>query len=79
MPCWDLFDMQPLSYQKSVLDLDRNKIISVEMLSRFGWDKYAAHHISVDNFGMSGKANEVIDRYHFTMNDVVNFTKGLVK
>ena len=77
MPSMYLFERQKKAYQDSVLDLDRSKIISVEMLSSFGWDKYAAHHMSVENFGMSGKASEVIDAYHFTVNDVVNFVKAL--
>ncbi len=79
MPCQELFDKQDAKYKNSVLDLDRNKIVSLEMETSFGWDKYAEHHMSIDSFGASGKASEVIDYFHFTVNDVVNFVKGLVK
>ena len=77
MPSFDLFEQQSTAYKKSILSLDRSKIISIEMLSSFGWDKYASYHMSVDTFGASGKPAEILDKYHFTVNDVVNFVKGL--
>ena len=36
------------------------------MGSTFGWGKYAKFNIGVDDFGASGKADEVLAEYGFT-------------
>ena len=77
MPCWSYFDAQDKDYKKSVLSLDREKIISVEMLSSFGWDKYAANHLSIDSFGKSAPAKDVINAFGFTADKVAAFVKNL--
>ena len=77
MPCWSYFDAQDKDYKKSVLSLDREKIVSVEMLSSFGWDKYAANHLSIDSFGKSAPAKDVINAFGFTADKVAAFVKNL--
>ncbi len=77
MPCWSYFDAQDADYKKSVLSLDREKIVSIEMLSSFGWDKYAANHISIDSFGKSAPAKDVINAFGFTADKVAAFVKNL--
>ena len=77
MPCWSYFDAQEANYKKSVLSLDREKIVSIEMLSSFGWDKYAANHISIDSFGKSAPAKDVINAFGFTADKVAAFVKNL--
>ena len=77
MPCWSYFDAQDKDYKKSVLSLDREKIVSIEMLSSFGWDKYAANHLAIDSFGKSAPAKDVINAFGFTADKVAAFVKGL--
>lgn len=77
MPCWSYFDKQSEDYKKSVFSLDRENIISIEMLSSFGWDKYAAKHISIDTFGKSAPAKDVINAFGFTADKVAEFVKNI--
>ncbi|MCR5308970.1 MAG: transketolase [Bacilli bacterium] len=77
MPCWSYFDAQSADYKKSVLSLDREKIVSIEMLSSFGWDKYAANHLSIDSFGKSAPAKDVINAFGFTADKVAAYVKNL--
>ena len=77
MPCWSYFDAQDADYKKSILSLDREKIVSIEMLSSFGWDKYAANHLSIDSFGKSAPAKDVINAFGFTADKVAAFVKNL--
>lgn len=77
MPSTELFDAQDKKYQEKILPLGKDKTISLEMLSTFGWGKYADHNYGVDGFGMSGKAIDVINAYHFDEDSFVNYVKGI--
>ena len=77
MPSQEIFLEQNEQYQHSVISLPREKCISLEMLTSFGWDRFAKYHISIDTFGKSGKASDVISHFGFTKENVVNFVKGL--
>ncbi|MCQ2087215.1 MAG: transketolase [Bacilli bacterium] len=77
MPCWSYFDAQSADYKKSVFCLDRDHIVSIEMLSSFGWDKYAAHHVCLDSFGKSAPAKDVINAFGFTADKVAAFVKNI--
>ena len=77
MPSTELFDEQPIEYQQKVLSLPKSKTISLEMLSTFGWGKYADHNYGVDHFGSSGKAADVIKANHFSEDEFVEFVKGI--
>ena len=71
MPCWSYFDRQDDAYKASVINLPREKCISIEMLSTFGWAKYAATNIGLDTFGASAPAKDVIKKFNFTPEFVV--------
>lgn len=77
MPCTELFDQQDEKYKKEVLPLGKDKCISLEMLSTFGWGKYADHNYGIDEYGTSGKAADVINHYHFNVESFVSFVKGV--
>ncbi len=77
LPSWEIFNAQSKEYKESVFLLPREKRISVEMLSSFGWDRYARYHMSVDTYGDSGKPDEVIAKYHFTTQDLVTVVKEI--
>ena len=75
MPSWFDFDRQPKEYRDSVFGVAKDKVFAVEMLSSFGWYKYADHVMSVDTFGTSAPAKEAIKAYGFTADKVAAFVK----
>ena len=79
MPSWELFAAQDQTYQDSVLSLPWDKRVSVEMLSTFGWDRYAKHHMGLDHFGASGPAKDVIAKFDFTASRLAKICKEIVK
>ncbi len=40
MPCWELFDVQPIEYQREVFP-DGVPVMSIEASGIHGWQKYA--------------------------------------
>ena len=80
MPSWFSFDKQDEQYKSDVFGVSKDKVFAVEMLSSFGWHKYADHIMSVDSFGTSAPAKEAIKAFRFLAEDVVEFVKkGLNK
>ena len=79
MPSWELFAKQDEEYQDEVLSLPLKKRISVEMLTTFGWDRYAAHHMGVDTFGASAPAGDVIKKFDFTSDRLVKMIEDILK
>ena len=77
MPCWSYFDKQDEAYKKEVINLPREKVISIEMLSTFGWAKYAATNIGLDQFGASAPAKDVIKKFNFTPEYVASVVENL--
>ena len=77
MPSWELFEEQSEEYKQSVLLLKRKKRISVEMLSTFGWDRYAKHHMGIDTFGTSAPAKDAIAKFDFTSEHLVKLVESL--
>ena len=79
MPSWELFLEQEETYQESVLDQPWERRISVEMLSTFGWDKFAKHHMGIDTFGTSAPAKDAIKKFDFTVEHLVQMVERIVK
>ncbi len=66
MPSFDVFSDQDVAYQTSVLGEHYQKRMSIEMLTSFGWDRFAPHHMSVDHFGYSAKGEDITAYLGFT-------------
>lgn len=82
MPCQEIFDHQDKAYKQSVLPNDVRKRLSVEMASSFGWHKYVGLDgivMSIDEFGRSAPASQVIESFGFTVDKVVENVEKLVK
>jgi len=75
MPSWFDFENQPIEYKKSIFGTSKDKVFAIEMLSSFGWYKYADHVMSVDTFGVSAPAKDAINKFGFTVDNVVKFVK----
>ena len=77
MPCWSYFDKQDNEYKASVINLPRDKVVSIEMLSTFGWAKYEGTNIGLDSFGASAPAKDVIKKFNFTPEYVASVVENL--
>ena len=82
MPCQEFFDQQDEQYKEAVLPNAMRKRLSVEMASSFGWHKYVGLDgitMSINEFGKSAPAQDVIQSYGFTVDGVVENIKKLLK
>lgn len=80
MPSWDLFEEQTSEYKETVLPSHLTKRLSIEMGSKLGWREYVGSKgavMSIDTFGTSAPGDEVIEKYGFTVENVVKQFKKL--
>jgi transketolase len=80
MPCWELFEEQPVAYQAKVLGTAPR--IAIEAAGRFGWDRWIAGNgtfIGMNGFGASGPAPKVYEKFGITVDAVVAAAKKLRK
>lgn len=61
-----------------VVTLPYEKRVSLEMSSTYGWAKYAKHNLGIDNFGASGKANDVLAHFGFTPEEIAKKLGGIL-
>ena len=74
MPAMNLFDEQSKEYRETVLPNAVRNRLSIEMGATFGWAKYVGLDgvtIGIDRFGASGKGEEVVADYGFTVENIV--------
>ena len=82
MPCQEFFDQQDEQYKEAVLPNAMRKRLSVEMASSFGWHKYVGLDgitMSINEFGKSAPAQDVIQSYGFIVDGVVENIEKLLK
>ena len=80
MPCVDLFEEQDAAYRESVLPAACRKRLVVEASSSFGWHKYTGFEgdtISIDRFGASAPGPLMMEKFGFTVDNVVAKAKAL--
>ncbi len=81
MPSWDLFEKQDATYKEAVLPKSVTKRLSIEMGASLGWHKYVGTEgdvLAIDTFGASAPGNLVIEKYGFTVENVVAKVKQLM-
>ena len=81
MPSWELFDKQDKAYQHEVLPPTVRKRLSVEMGSPIGWHKYVTDEgasLSMNRFGLSGPAEDVMAYFGFTVENVVKKAQAVL-
>ena len=81
MPSMELFDKQDSEYKESVLPSNVRARLSIEMGCDFGWYKYVGldgKTMSVNTFGASAPADVVIERYGFTVENVIKNIKEII-
>jgi len=81
LPCWELFDKQDQQYRESVLPKAVTKRLAVEAGTSFGWCRYTGGEgasISVETFGSSAPGAIVMEKFGFTVDNVVAKAKALL-
>ena len=77
MPCWELFDAQPMAYRREIFP-SGVPVLACEALAAEGWCKYAHCVIGMRSFGASGPAKEVQKKFGFTTDNVKAKARELV-
>ena len=81
MPSWDLFDAQPQGYRDEVLPPKVTARLAVELGVEQGWHRYVGDRgamLGIDRFGASAPADVLLEKYGFTVDNVVARAKKLV-
>ncbi len=81
MPSWDLFEAQTADYKESVLPKAVTKRLSVEAACSFGWHKYVGTEgdtVSIDTFGASAPGGTCLEKFGFTVDNVLAKAKALL-
>ncbi|MDC0396652.1 transketolase [Candidatus Pelagibacter sp.] len=81
MPCQDLFDQQPESYKKKIID-ETNIKISIEAASTDCWKKYVGNNgitFGIDTFGKSAPYKEIYKHFGLTAVKIANKSKKLIR
>ena len=81
MPSWELFEEQDAAYKESVLPKAVTKRVSVEAAASFGWHKYVGTEgdtVSIDRFGASAPGGTVMEKFGFTVDNVVATAKKVL-
>ena len=81
MPSWELFEEQTVEYKLKVLPPELPKL-AIEAGVSLGWGKYVGDKgdvIGLDRFGASAPGKVVYEQFGFTVKNVVNRAKRLLK
>jgi transketolase len=80
MPCWELFDEQDAAYRESVFPKAVTKRLAVEAASSFGWHRFVGTDgdcLTIDRFGASAPGPVCLEKFGFTVENVVAKAKAL--
>jgi transketolase len=81
MPCWELFDCQPIEYRHAVLPPDVTARIAIEQATTLGWDRYvglSGRTIGMHTFGASAPLKELQKKFGFEPDNVIRVAKELL-
>ncbi|MDJ0676902.1 MAG: transketolase [Calothrix sp. MO_167.B42] len=81
MPCWELFEAQDGAYKESVLPKAVTKRLSVEAGASFGWHKHVGTEgdtVSIDTFGASAPGGTCMEKFGFSVDNVLAKAKALL-
>jgi hypothetical protein len=78
MPCWELFQAQPIEYKREVFP-DGVPVISVEASSTHGWAEWSHSAVGLTTFGLSAPAPQVYERFGLTVGKIVEHAHRVVE
>jgi transketolase len=76
LPCWELFEVQDLTYRKEVLGSGLR--IAVEAAGAFGWTRYVRSEddvVGMTGFGASAPAQELYEHFGITPERIVELVR----
>jgi transketolase len=74
MPCWELFEQQGSDYRDEVLPPDVKARLSIEAGIKLGWKQWVGDEgdsISIEHFGASAPGSTVLEKFGYTVDNVV--------
>jgi transketolase len=74
MPCWELFEAQGSDYRDEVLPPDVKARLSIEAGVKLGWKQWVGDEgdsISIEHFGASAPGSTVLEKFGYTVENVV--------
>ncbi|MEW5818765.1 MAG: transketolase [Cyanobacteriota bacterium] len=80
-PSWELFEKQSDSYKESVLPVSIKKRLVVETGCQQGWEKYIGlegSSITINHFGKSAPGYVLLEKFGFTVQNIVEKAKELI-
>lgn len=81
MPSWELFEAQDAAYKESVLPKAVTKRLVVEAGISMGWCKYMGAEgdiVAIDRFGASAPGGTCMEKFGFTVDNVLAKAKALL-
>ena len=81
MPSWELFEMQTQAYRDEVLPPAVGARLAVELGIAQGWQRYtgaAGDMLGMDRFGASAPAAVLLEKFGFTVDNVVARARRLI-
>jgi transketolase len=81
MPCWELFEEQGADYRDDVLPPDVKARLSIEAGVKLGWKQWVGDEgdsISIEHYGASAPGNTVLEKFGYTVDNVVARARALV-
>jgi transketolase len=82
MPSWELFERQPQDYRDEVLPPSVPARLAVELGCPQGWQRWIGERgdmLGITTFGASAPADVLLEKYGFTVDNVVARAKKLLK
>jgi transketolase len=82
MPCWELFEAQPLGYREQVLPAEVTARVSIEAGVSLGWDRWVGPRgaiIAIETFGLSAPGPQVMEAFGMTTDHLVEVARGVVE
>lgn len=82
MPSWDRFEAQEEAYKNQVLPKEVKARVGIEMAASLGWDRYVGFDgklLTIDRFGASANGELLIEKFGFTVENVVRLVEEVIK
>ena len=77
VPCYDLFVEQDMEYIDNIID-PNTKVLAIEAATGVEWYRFADDVLGMSSFGASGKAEDVFEKFGFSVENVINRVKKLI-
>ncbi|MDD3926917.1 MAG: transketolase C-terminal domain-containing protein, partial [bacterium] len=82
MPCWELFEEQDAAYKEAVLPAAVTRRVAVEAGVSYGWQRYVGPEgeiIALDRFGVSAPGKVCMEKFGFTVDNVLATARRVLR